>query len=239
MTTRASALALAAASMLWSGAALADNHCHKGAFNGLYIGASVGYAQIHAEHYPRGEAKLSADDSSVIAGGHLGYNLQCGKLVVGIEGDLSYVDLSTHAVQPDQTSYRTSIDWLGTLRGRLGIAVHDHTLIYATAGVAFADRTHALHAPNAPGGTFSQSDSDWATGWVVGAGVEFLRHERWVLRAEVLRVDLGDESRTYVVTGCGGVPCEAHVRWDDEVWTARLGLSLKLGGHEHHYQPLK
>ena len=231
-------VAVAVASLLWSGAALADR-CHSGAFNGVYIGASVGYAGLDSGQHPRDEPSLSSDDGGVIVGGHVGYNMQCGRVVVGIEGDLSYLDLETRATQPDQTSYTTTVDTLGTLRGRLGIAVHDTMMIYATAGIAWADRTHHLVAPNAPGGLFEQSDSDWATGWVVGGGVEFLRHDRWTLRAEVLWADLGDESRTYVVTGCGGVPCEAHAKWDDEVLTARVGLSMKIGGHEPRYEPLK
>jgi outer membrane immunogenic protein len=238
MLKKTGVLALAAASLMWSGAALADG-CHYGPFNGLYIGASVGYGGLDADQHPLGEPKLSSDDGSVIAGGHVGYNIQCGRLVFGVEGDLSYLDLKTSATQPDQTNYITKVDALGPLRGRLGLAIHDTPLLYATVGVAWADRTHHLIAPNSPGGFFQQSDSDWATGVVVGGGIEFLRHDRWSLRAEALWADLGSEDRTYLVTGCGGVPCEARVKWDDEVWTARVGLSLKLGAEEPRYQPLK
>ncbi|MEZ5815840.1 MAG: outer membrane beta-barrel protein [Hyphomicrobiaceae bacterium] len=238
MLKKAGVLGLVTASLMWTGAALADQ-CHSGPFNGFYLGASVGYAGLDADQHPLGDPSLSSDDGSVIIGGHVGYNIQCGRVVVGVEGDLSYLDLETRATQPDQTQFITKVDALGTLRGRLGIAVHDTTLVYATAGVAWADRTHHLIAPNSPGGYFEQSDSDWATGFVVGGGVEFLRHERWSVRAEVLWADLGDKDRTYFVTGCGGVPCEAHARWDDQVWTARLGVSLKLGGHEPRYEPLK
>lgn len=241
MKTKACALALGAAALAWTTAAAADG-CHSGPFNGVYIGATVGYVGIDADHHPEGMASLSSDDSGVIAGGHVGYNMQCGRIVVGIEGDLSYVDLSTSAVHPaDQTSFQTSLDWLGTLRGRLGVTVHDTVLLYATAGVAWGDRTHSVSDPGTISGIqFSQSDSDTATGWVVGAGVEFLRHERWVFRAEVLRIDLGDETHTYNAVSTCGAPCESRVRWDDEIWTARIGVSLKLGGHEHrHYEPLK
>lgn len=238
MIKKSSAIAVAAASLLWSAAALADG-CHSGPFNGLYIGASVGYAGLDAEQYPRNEPKLSDDDGSAIVGGHVGYNVQCGRVVFGVEGDISYVDLSTNSVQPDLTSYTTTLDAFATLRGRLGVVVHENTLLYATAGVAWADRSHHLDAPGAPGGPFSQHDSDWATGWVVGGGVEFLRHDRWLVRAEVLWAELDDESRTYVVSTCG-VLCEAHVRWEETVVTARIGVSLKLGGHEPAaYEPLK
>jgi len=242
MLKKMSVLAVAAASLMWSGAALADG-CHRGPFNGLYIGASVGYAGLDSEQSPLGSSKLSSDDGGVIVGGHVGYNIQCGRVVVGIEGDLSYLDLESSVTDPsDQSTFRTTIDTLGTLRGRLGLAVHDTMLLYATAGVAWADRTHHLSAPNAPGGLFEQSDSDWATGFVVGGGVEFLRHDRWTLRAEVLWADLGDKDHDYVITGtgCGGTVCTSSAKWDDEALIARVGLSLKLGGEPAPaYQPLK
>lgn len=238
MKRQTGAVALAMAVLLSSGAALADQ-CHSGPFNGLYIGATAGYAGLDSEQRPLGDPKLSSDEGSFIVGGHVGYNVQCGRVVVGVEGDLSYLDLETRATQPDLTSYTTSVEGLATLRGRLGVTVHPNMLIYATAGVAWADRTHHLVAPNTPGGFFEQSDSDWATGWVIGGGVELLRDDRWSIRAEVLWADLGSEDRTYIVTGCGGVPCTANVRWDDEILTARVGVSLKLGGPERHYEPLK
>ena len=239
MKTTMGCAALLAASLMWSGSALA-NHCHSGAFNGLYIGASVGYAGIDSDYLPQGQTGLSGDDGSVIVGGHVGYNLQCGQVVVGIEGDLSYLDLSSNAVAADLTAFRTNVDWLGTLRGRLGLVVHEGVMLYATGGVAWADRSHSVRDPGTISGiAFSQSDSDTATGFVVGGGIELLRHDRWLLRAEALYVGLGDESRTYsVTTGCGGV-CTTNVKWEDDFVVARVGLSVKLGGHEHKYEPLK
>jgi len=243
MLKKMSVLAVAATSLMWSGAALADG-CHHGPFNGLYIGASVGYAGLDSDYLPLGVSKLSDDDDSVIAGGHVGYNIQCGRVVFGIEGDLSYLDLETSAADPlpGVATYTTTVDMLGTLRGRLGLAVHDTMLLYATAGVAWADRTHHLSDPGAPGGLFEQSDSDWATGFVVGGGVEFLRHDRWTLRAEVLWADLGDKDHDYVITstGCGGTVCTSNAKWDDEALIARVGFSLKLGAEPAPaYQPLK
>lgn len=239
MRTQLGAAAALAAVLAWSGSAAAE-HCHSGAFNGLYIGASVGYAGLDSDYAPEGQSKLSGDDGSVIVGGHVGYNMQCGRIVIGVEGDLSYLDLSSTATAADLTSFRSSVDWLGTVRGRLGLAVHDNVLLYATAGVAWADRTHSVSDPGTISGiVFSQSDGDTATGWVVGGGVELLHYDRWTIRAEALYVSLGDETRSYAVTtGCGGV-CTTSVKWDDDLVVARIGLSLKLGGHEPHYQPLK
>jgi outer membrane immunogenic protein len=247
MLKKSGVLAAAVASLLWSGAALAEG-CHYGAFNGAYIGASIGYVGLDAKWTSPGEPKLSNDDGSFIGGGHVGYNVQCGRIVFGVEGDISFMDVETRGVQQsDLTTLTTEMDTLATLRGRLGVTIHDNVLLYGTAGVAWADRTHHLVAPNAPGGRFTQSDSDWATGWVVGGGVEFMRDNRWSVRAEVLYADLGSETHTYTMNagssagsgGCTSV-CRAKATWDDEIWTARVGVSLKLGGDPApQYEPLK
>jgi len=242
MLKKTAVAAVAAATMLWSGAALADG-CHYGAFNGLYIGASAGYVGLDSEQQPLGVPTRSSDDGGATVGGHVGYNMQCGRLVLGVEGDLSYVDLQSRSADPAPglATYTTTVDMLATLRGRLGIAIHETTLLYATAGLAWADRTHHLVDPLAPGGLFEQSDSDWATGYVVGGGIEFLRHDRWSLRAEVLWADVGDKGYTYTITGGGCAPtCKTDVKWDDEIFTARVGLSLKLGAEAApRYEPLK
>jgi outer membrane immunogenic protein len=111
------------------------------------------------------------------------------------------------------------------------------TLLYVTGGVAFADVSHRLSVPSVG---FSQTDSDWTTGWTIGGGVEFLRHGNWLLRAEALYVDLGSDTHSYTITlppPCGGV-CTDTVKYDDAFWVARVGLSYKFGVEERH-RPLK
>jgi len=235
MMKKLGTIALVAASMVWGGSALA-NGCHSGPFNGLYIGGSVGYAGMDSDQYPQNLTKVSSDDGTVIAGGHLGYNMQCGRLVLGVEGDINYVDLKTHGVDSTGADLYSSVDWLATLRGRFGIAIHDSALLYATAGVAWADRTHRVFDPNV---SFSQSDSDNATGWVIGGGIEFLRHDRWLLRGEVLYVGFEDKTHSYTLSSTCGASCTSSAKWEDDMIVARVGLSLKLGGHEPRYEPLK
>ncbi|MBS0241423.1 MAG: porin family protein [Proteobacteria bacterium] len=232
--------ALAAAAFLIPVAASAHD-CGRGAFNGLYIGASVGYARNHAEQFPEGEAKLSGHSDGVIAGGQLGYNLQCGRLVVGVEGDISYLDSSVKTAQPDPAYYTSSTDWLGTLRGRLGVTLSERVMIYGTLGAAWSDRTHKLDAPAAPGGPFLQSDKDSSTGLVWGVGAEFVHDRNWLIRAEVLNIDYDKVSRDYVIhtSGCGGGTCTAHVDWKDDPWVARIGISYLFGAPEPAYEPLK
>ncbi|HJU30510.1 MAG TPA: hypothetical protein VJ740_03615, partial [Hyphomicrobiaceae bacterium] len=125
------------------------------------------------------------------------------------------------------------VDWFGTVRGRLGVLVHNHALVYATAGLAYADTTHTFAVPSFP---FSQSDDDFMVGYAIGGGVELLRDNRWLLRAEVLYVDLGEETHSYSSGGC--VPCNGRTKWEDDFVVARLGLSYKLSEPER-VVPLK
>ncbi len=213
-------------------------NCAGGPFAGPYIGGTVGYGHFRSEQSSPGDPSISGSDDAFVAGLHGAYNLQCGRVVVGVEADINYADFSADSAWPDPVYLTSSLDWFGTVRGKLGVTVHDHALIYVTGGLAYADVSHHLFVPTPPlGPAFSQTNSEFAAGWTVGGGIEFLRSERWLLRAEALYVDLGSETHTYTITGCGGT-CTDTAKWDDSFWVARLGLTLKLGERER-YVPLK
>jgi outer membrane immunogenic protein len=83
-------------------------------WQGLYGGVHLGIGD-------------SGDGSGAIGGVQLGYNWQANRIVYGIEGDLSLADI--------ETRHGDSIDWLGSVRGRLGYLLDPRLLAYATAGV--------------------------------------------------------------------------------------------------------
>lgn len=233
--------AVACLTLALPGGAKADDgygtsSCGNGAFNGLYIGANLGWGWADADQLTRG-FKASGNDNGFTAGVQSGYNRQCGRLVFGIESDFNYVDIDTDSdyPPPDPAYLTSSIDWLGTLRGRLGFVHDEKIMIYATAGLAYANIEHSRSDPSF---SFSASDDDWETGWTVGGGIEWLRHANWSLRTEALYVDLGSTSHHYVVTtGCGSV-CTSDTDWDDSFWVARLGLNYRFGP-EPQAAPLK
>ncbi len=78
---------------------------------------------------------------------------------------------------------KTSDDWLGTVRGRLGYAA-DRFMPFVTGGVAFGDVKAST-----PG--FGSATNTQA-GWTIGAGLEFAVAQNWTVKADVdLYVDLG------------------------------------------------
>jgi outer membrane immunogenic protein len=116
---RSSLLALTVAAGLTAGvsAASADGPPSFGApwntWSGLYGGVHVGSAD-------------TGWDDGIIGGVQIGKNWQSGKIVYGIEGDLSL-------------SGGDGIDWIGTVRGRLGYLLTPGILVYGTAGFGFVD----------------------------------------------------------------------------------------------------
>jgi outer membrane immunogenic protein len=149
--------------------------------------------------------------SGYLLGGQFGYNWQSGNWVFGIETDLDWVSASASTNVPDariinptggmnspfSTNASRELDWLGTLRGRLGYAFTPPFLLYATGGLAYGEHKLGIGVddPGAvpPLDAFSET-SKWSIGWTVGAGAEWMFAPHWSLKAEYLYVDLGSIS---------------------------------------------
>lgn len=257
-----SALAILGALFLTAGAAHAGGslkdtvplaeagRCVGGKFAGAYIGLHLGGGSMRShQETPSniGLLSFSDDDGGFTIGEHSGYNVQCGRVLFGIESEFNYFHADTSSTLDEEccggtgfATFKSEMNWFGTLRGRLGLVHNDNLLIFATGGLAYAKIDHEFIDTGAPGGTFSQSDDNTQFGWTVGGGLEFMRDSRWSLRADALYVDLGSDSRTYVTDGtaCNG-PCTAQISWDDTFWVARVGLTYHFGREPEAVVPLK
>jgi outer membrane immunogenic protein len=212
--------------------------CSGGPFTGPYIGVNAGIGLNHASQTVPTNPEFTGSDYSGVIGAQLGYNRQCGNLILGVETDINYVrfDTTSAVFDPLGTVFlNDEIDWFGTVRGKLGIAIQPNAMLYATAGLAYAGVTTTVNQPP----IFFQSNDETKVGWTIGGGLELVHFDRWLIKAEALYVDLGDTTRVYTLdpVGCGGAPCTARVTWDDSFLVARLGLSYKFGAREH--VPLK
>lgn len=139
----------------------------------------------------------SASASSWLAGGHAGYNWQQGNAVFGFETDLQGTHLnSTMTGAPTlppsfgfSAMTSSTIDWYGTLRGRLGVA-SGPWLLYGTGGLAYGN-VGLSSSLSGLGLTTSVQTSKTRTGWVAGAGVEYLLRPNVSLSLGYQFVDLG------------------------------------------------
>ena len=217
--------------------------CVSGQFSGFYVGAAIGYANQDTTNTDvlGGTGSVSYDDGGFAGSLYSGYNLQCGRLVVGYESDYNFMD-SDNSFTDDSGgcggpcfTVTSDIKYFGTSRLRIGLVHNEKMMIYATGGLAYAKVESTLDFPPLD---FSASDEDWKYGWTAGGGVEFIRHGQWSLRAEALYMDFGDETYAYSDAVCG-IGCDARQKWEDEVWIARIGLTYRLGAREEAAAPLK
>jgi outer membrane immunogenic protein len=124
---------------------------------GFYIGANVGDAfdnsdRVNAIVGGLGAFDLRNKSDGVAAGGQFGYNYEfmlggLNGIVVGVETDAAYTDLSSSLAIPtgiagSTVNLNSRMDYLGTIRGRLGYA-YDRLLIHGTGGFAYGTIEHS------------------------------------------------------------------------------------------------
>lgn len=99
-----------------------------------------------------------------------GHNWQSGSLVLGIEGDIATASVSGETFNVCVSQCYTELDWLATLRGRLGFDAGNF-MPYLTAGVAISKLDAGTRQPLVPGQPLGNSDVN--VGIAAGAGVEY------------------------------------------------------------------
>ena len=157
---------------------------------------------------------LSLHNSGFIGGGQVGYNLQFANAwLIGIEADIqgtgargsaSAIGIVPIAGLPPSTaqaqsniSVNNAVDYLGTVRGRLGYLVTPTLLIYGDGGFAYGGVHEGVDIAStfppsglglSPGfGSFTNT----RPGWTAGGGLEWLFSPNWSVKAEYLYYDLG------------------------------------------------
>jgi outer membrane immunogenic protein len=94
-----------------------------------------------------------------------------------------------------------SLDYLGTVRGRLGWLATPTLLVYATGGLAYGGVQvsnsfafqESLGAATLPPVNGTSSASTTRTGWTVGGCTEWILDSHWSAKFEYLFYDLGSE----------------------------------------------
>lgn len=159
-------------------------------WSGFYAGVFGGYAAGTAT----AESALGTteiDGSGGLLGVTLGGNAQFDGFVLGLEGDIAWAGIEGDAACTGAPGYTCggTVDWMGSLRARAGIAV-DQVLLYATAGAALAGVTATV----TPVGAFTGEFSDTFIGWTAGVGAEVKVTDDISVKAEYAYVDLGTKT---------------------------------------------
>ncbi|WP_162826680.1 outer membrane protein [Pseudolabrys taiwanensis] len=153
-------------------------------WTGFYVGVNGGYMRGTSQ-WTGGAGDFSVSPNGWMIGGTLGYNIQTGNWVWGVEGDIDYANLK--GTTNGCSSCTTKQTWLSTVRGRIGWAF-DRWMPYITGGGAFG---------NAYVSTAGGSVDRTKGGWTAGGGLEWAFADRWSAKAEYLYVDLGSASCGY------------------------------------------
>jgi len=209
-------------------------------WSGFYVGAHIGYSWMDGDVSfayagPPAVAGASRISSSGVMGGlHIGFNLQSGAFVYGIEADVSYSGDPTGsfimfpAAPGNFDNFRgfAGVDWSGSVRGRFGWAF-DRTLIYVTGGVAIGSAEFFLAAHQAAGNFVGgASRRETLVGWTLGAGIEYAWTNNISMRLEYRYTDFGSID---AVIPAGGILLGAtNGSADITTHDVRLGLTYRF-----------
>jgi outer membrane immunogenic protein len=162
----------------------------------------------------QGTGSASPKNNGFIGGGQIGYNQQFANYVLGIETDIQGVArhntggtvVNTGTVPGAAASISSTgtiastktLDYIGTVRGRLGVVATPQALVFVTGGLAYGGLktstsvTETLGFGDTPG-TFGTagSVSTVRAGWTLGGGFEWMFAPRWSAKVEYLYYDLG------------------------------------------------
>ncbi|MEA2981643.1 MAG: outer rane immunogenic protein [Alphaproteobacteria bacterium] len=205
-------------------------------WTGFYVGVNAGWNWTTASTTTQVATSLtntsfpdSANGNGAIGGVQFGYNWQTiSNWIAGIEADFQVsganATSNSHqlrlnpglfgAVTTESFAHTHSLDWLGTVRGRLGYAFSKDFMLYATGGLAYGQVTESTPAlfmrtlitfpPNITTANTVFEASAVRTGWTAGGGIESAvpnAHVSWKL--EYLYVNLASANFSFAGTILG------------------------------------
>lgn len=168
-----------------------------------------------------GTNRFSSDISGFIGGGQAGYNYQVReKLVVGIDADIDGLTQSQSSIvsriipvanfsetYTSTLTVKKRINWLGTMRGKLGLLLHPSLLVYGVGGFAYGGvslnelfiASESLGSLSYPTVVAKNNLSKTRAGWIAGAGIEWMFKSQWSAKIEYAYYDLGTLNSSIVL----------------------------------------
>jgi len=196
-------------------------------WTGFYLGINGGYGwgqqdplTVLSNRFDRASFNMSGG----VFGGTAGAQIQKGHVVLGVEGDIDWANISGSGITtptiaggaiPITVNIANKTDAVATARMRFGGAF-DTLLVYGTAGVAFLHETASgSSVAGNPCGTLGVlancTGSIWRPGVAAGLGAEYAFALNWTVKGEYL----------YVVGAGTGVS-------KDQINLFRAGVNLKF-----------
>ena len=193
-------------------------------WNGFYAGLNAGYnfgtnANANSQNWvaPLANGVVSNAQDGFMGGAQIGYNYQwSNNILIGVETDIQGTNTrGTGSVQGittvggaqgavpvpavttlGSTRVQAGLDFLGTVRGRVGYLWNPTLLLYGTAGFAYGGAY--ANVDQVGGNSLNQlwvgggRQNQFLTGWTAGGGAEWMFMPNWSVKAEALYWELGN-----------------------------------------------
>lgn len=204
-------------------------------WSGLYIGAHAGgvWGDVEVRDGPDpgvNPGPFNYDVDGWFGGLTSGYNLQYQGFLIGIEGDLGFIDpdgegrIPSAAPSPHYQALTLDSGFYADVTARLGVTFGE-TLVYGKGGWAYYEGEAKQATTRIE---YSKTGTGSFSGWVLGGGIEHFVTPNLSLKAEYLHFDFGTESgyQTALVadppTPAGYVFRNHH---DVEIDTVKVGFN--------------
>ena len=196
-------------------------------WTGLYVGVNGGYGwgtQDPLTLFSNAFDRTAFNINGGMFGGTVGAQIQQGYVVLGLEGDLDWANITGNGISNPTIlgigkgitlNVATNTSAVMTARARVGAAMNNW-LFYVTGGVAFdkssANGTSIAGFACGTAGVFTNcSASSWRPGLAAGLGVEYGFAQNWSAKLEYL----------YIATVGSGVST-------DHIDTIRAGINYRF-----------
>jgi outer membrane immunogenic protein len=201
-------------------------------WSGLYVGVNGGWGDEHRcfDSITAAGTFIAADGchntSGGVAGGQIGYRLQTGSLVFGMEAQGDWADLrgsNVSILNPANTN-RSRMDAFGLLTGQVGYAWNTALLYLKGGGAVIADRNDILSG----GAVVATSSGDNRWGGAVGAGLEFSFAPNWSAALEYDHLFIANSDTNFTVPPAALAFGSDRIRGDTDLVTVRV--NYRWGG---------
>jgi outer membrane immunogenic protein len=191
-------------------------------WSGIYVGGHIGESYSSSSWSDPFNTASNDDFNSwgFLGGAQVGANAQFNRLVIGVEGDFSWINSNNKGTDSMGEPLDTDVQWTSTVAGRVG-AAFDRLLVYGKGGLALAQDQSSL--TDLSGNT--ATDSLLRTGWTVGAGLEYALDDHWSAKIEYDYLGFGSQNMNFT-TPTETVSSNANLNLQE----IKAGINFRFGG---------